>query len=794
MSRWLHVVVAVLLAACGDDPTPNGHTLTLTPDRGVVAAYIVVASTDAEPAAWTLGCAPDAPATPVTTGPLACAGPTLTVDTADALHLVVKAAGYEHATADVPAAATGDDTLPLTALPAPEATPDYATGFAPDDPGAAAAFRALALPFVSELGQTLVVKFFVADVPGADGPPTVYFQNTRDHQLHYDFYRDVLGGPDTRTQFEQHTYHGADRANAAGTLVLYADLVAPYAAPVALTFFPSDDLTPAQALRIHQLVEARLPFLARTGATDRLVYLPAGAVQEAAATAAAADLARGGAAWVDHAGLYGALTEQLLNPGVAFGTLRRLCPEDLAHTVVSYTDVLLLTRLPNDLPIVGGTITEELQTPLAHVNVAARARGTPNLALLGASDHPDVAPLVDHLVRFEVTTTGWSIRAATLAEAQIFWASRAPEPFTPTADLTVDGLPDFADLGFDDAVAIGVKAANLAELHALMPEVAPDGFAVPFRHYDAFMGSAEANLLHCNDARTDCLKEGRPGDVCDAARTLCLPPDGVETLTAHVDRLLSDAAFQSDSTLREASLDSLRWIIRHAPVDPTFGAALDAKVADRFGPGARVRLRSSTNAEDLPTFSGAGLYSSYGADAAGADRASSEIRKVWASAWNWRAFEERAFWNIDQRAIRMGVAVHRAYPDEQINGVLITRNLADPTIAGFYVNVQLGEVAVTNPAIGAVPEVFTIVESPVGGVQVIRQRFSSLSPDAPLMTAAEIQRLYLAAAAIQQHFAPLYGQNPYSFAVDLEFKLHGPDRALAIKQARPYHDAAGAAP
>ncbi|TNF36003.1 MAG: hypothetical protein EP329_05660, partial [Deltaproteobacteria bacterium] len=736
-----------------------------------------------------------APAAPATAGPLACEGATLTVDTAAALHLVVKAPGFEHATTDVAAGARGSESLPLAAVPTPEATADYATGFDGADVAAdVAAFRALGVPFHTELGDTVVVKFYVDDLWGASGPPTLYLQDTRDHLLHFDFYRDVLGGTLSRTAFEQATYHGADRTAAAGTLVLYDDLTSPWAAPVALTFFPSDDLTPAMALRIHQLIEARLPFLAPEGAADRLVYLPAGAVQEAAATAADADFARADAPWVDHEQLYGALTEQLLNPGVAFGTLRRLAPEDLAHTVVSYTDVLLLTRLPNDLPIVGGTITEELQTPLAHVNVAARARGTPNLALLSAGEHPDIAPLIGEMVRFEVTTTGWSVRAATLDEAKAFWESRAPEPFTPTADLTVEGLLDFDDIGFADATAVGVKAANVAELHHLLPNAAPDGFAVPFSAYDHFMATAEANLLRCNDARTDCLKEGRTEAVCEAARALCLPPDGTETLSAHVDRLLGDADFQADAELREASLDGLRWIIRHVPVDADFGAALDAHVVARFGAGARIRLRSSTNAEDLPTFSGAGLYSSYGADATGDDVASADIRKVWASAWNWRAFEERAFWNIDQRAIRMGVAVHPAYTDEQANGVLITRNLADPTIEGFYVNVQEGEVAVTNPESGVVPEVFTIVGSPAGGVQVIRQRFSSLSPDAPLLSTAEVARLYLAAAQIRDHFAPLYGERPDQFAVDIEFKFHGPDRALAIKQARPYHDAAGATP
>jgi len=269
----------------------------------------------------------------------------------------------------------------------------------------------------------------------------------------------------------------------------------------------------------------------------------------------------------------------------------------------------------------------------------------------------------------------------------------------------------------------------------------------------------------------------------------CRPPgDAPETLLAYRDRLLDDPAFQSDSAAREASLDGLRGLIRHLPVDADFGAALDGHIAARFGAGARVRLRSSTNAEDLPEFSGAGLYDSYAADATGADAASLEIRKTWASVWNWRAFEERAFWNIDQRAVRMGVAVHPNFPDEQCNGVLITRNLADPTVAGFYVNVQAGELAVTNPQGGAIPEVFTIAEAPAGGMQVIRQRFSTLSPDAPLMTDAEVNALYAAAYEVQRHFAALCGRDPYDLAMDLEFKLHGPERRLIIKQARPYHD------
>jgi len=769
----------VLGLGCGDvhEAPATDYTLTVRdPSGGPVAAVALVSS----------GTAP--------TFALATDDGVLSLDHVTApTHIALKARGFERAAVDIAAATTGTGTLTLTPVAAPTATADYTTSFTADASGAAA-FAALATTFSSELGRAQVVKFYIAELASADGTattPVVYFQNTNKHPLHYDFYRDVLGRAGTRRSFEDATYHGQGRLAAAGTLLAYPDLAEPVAAPVAITFFPSDDLEPALALRIEELIEARMPFLDREGGSSALLYLPAGDVQEVATRAADTTFVRAGQRWVSHTDLYGGLSEQRLNRGVAFGTLRRLTPEALETTVVSVRDVLVLTRLPNSLPIVGGTITEELQTPLAHVNVAARVRGTPNLSLLGASDDPIIAPLIGSLVRFEVTSESWSLRAATLAEAEAFWSNHVHEPWSPEADVTTDGLPDFASLGFSDARMIGVKAANLAELYHILPDNAPNGFAVPFHYYDQFMATSLVTADLCARAQADCLEEGRAFAACDAAKLLCLPTSA-EVLYAHVDRLLADTTFKSDSAVRDASLDSLRWLIRHIPVDPAFGGALDARIVEVLGANARVRLRSSTNAEDLPEFSGAGLYDSYGADAAGDDRASLEIRKVWASVWNWRAVEERSFWGIDQRAVRMGVGVHPSFPDEQANGVMLTLNVADPTVAGFYVNVQKGEVPVTNPTDGAVPEVFSIVEAPGGGVQVIRQRFSTLSPTTPLMTNGEVAALYQSAASVQRHFAPLYGADPSAFALDLEFKLHGPARALIIKQVRPYHDPSGA--
>ncbi len=705
--------------------------------------------------------------------------------------ITVKARGYGFVSSDVSSdglPVEGDAwvaDVPVEALAGFEQNEDYATGFGADG---LADFEALAVKSETELGPVLLVKFYIADV---QSEPRVYFQNTLDHPLHYEFAREVLGVAMTRSEFEASTYRGEDRTAMAGTLVYYPSLSAPSEAlgvsaqsPFALTFFPSDDLTPEQVVLAHRRIEERLGFAPLNGAEQRLVYVPAGSVQEADLDGAK-DLLRGrGAAWLTREELYGDLSLQILNEGLAYGTLRVLSPQELETTIVSFTDVLILTALPNWLPIVGGTITEELQTPLAHVNLAAHTRGTPNIALPGASAREDIAKLIGKLVRFEVKDGTYTIEETTLQEAQDFWNSQHHDPFSPDYDDTRTGLIPFDDLHFEDSISVGVKAANLAELHHVIPDHAPDGFAVPFSYYADFMTVTTVSAEACDDALADCTSEGRSAEICDDARAFCLAGEQPESLWDYVTRLEGDPALAADAPRREAALDGLRHHMTHAKVDATFGAALDAEVASRFG-SSKVRLRSSTNSEDLEDFSGAGLYTSTGAWATGDQAASREIRKVWASVWSWKAYEERAFWSIDHMAVRMGVGVHLAFEDEAANGVLITQNIADLSVAGMYVNVQQGEVSVTNPEGGELPEIFSIIPAPLG-IQVARQRYSSLSPDAPIMTDAEVRELYQTAADVQDYFAALYGVSPVTLALDIEFKLEGADRHLAFKQARPY--------
>ncbi|MBN2361760.1 MAG: hypothetical protein JXR83_20070, partial [Deltaproteobacteria bacterium] len=586
--------------------------------------------------------------------------------------------------------------LAIEVLPPFEANADYRTGF--EATSGLQDFVDMAYSTPNELGQLNVVKFYIDQL---DSTPRVFFQNTRRHPIHFDFVRGVLGKPLTLDQFEQQTYHGADRTAMGGNVIIYRDLdVAsalleqPVRAPITVEFFPNDDLSPIQALTAYSLIQERLLFAPLAGDEHRLFYAPAGSAHEAQLMAEQRAFARRGALWLTNQELYGSLELQLLNPGIAFGTLRVMTPEDLAVSIVSFKDVIVLERLPNEIPIIGGTITEEFQTPLAHVNVAARSRGTPNIALRNASGDARVAPLIGKLVRFEVGAGEFSLREAALDEAIAFWDARNnQDPLIPAFDLGRSGLWDFDDLAFADSIFVGVKAANVAVLHQLIGDKAPDGFAVPFFYYDQFMHSHVVDHERCRAASAACEADGRVPMLCWRAQQICdRPKRGPEDLQQYAERLLDEPDLQQDSPLREAALAGLRHMIETAPVGAAFAQELTALIGEQFG-DQQVRLRSSTNSEDLPEFSGAGLYNSCSAFAAGERAASDRIRKTWASVWNWRAFEERAFWNVDHAAVRMGVLVHLSSDDERVNGVLITQNIADLSAPGMYVNVQKGEVS-----------------------------------------------------------------------------------------------------
>ena len=647
------------------------------------------------------------------------------------------------------------------------------------------------------MGASYLVKILISDF-GTDSAE-VHFMNSKKFFYHYDFAEMVLGETRSLAVFNQETYFSAEKNTVAGTLAYYASVDS----MIALTFFPTDYITPVQVAAVYKLVQERLLFLNSKGAKNRLFYMPAGSTAERAAAEYANEFKKADILVFTHAELFGDIPYQIMNTGTAYGTLRKLTAAELDTAIVSSHDILILETLPAEIPLVAATITKDAQTPLSHVNLAAKARKTPNVSFNGNELPDSLLALCGKLVKLDVKANSYTVGEATLEEAQAFWNKNVRNPIKLTYDLSDSGFIDFANLDFKSSKSVGVKAANLAELHKLLPENSPDGFAVPFYHYSNFMDYAQVTEELCGRSFEDCGKEGRASEICTQVKNACISTlrqaqSAVSreaepavaprvSLRGYITNVIAREDFKTDTRLREAMLDNIRYMFKHIPVEKSFGDALDAKVRTLYGE-AGVRLRSSTNSEDLEDFNGAGLYKSVKATAREKDLPSDEIRKEWASVWSFKVFEERTLWNIDHMSVQMAVAVHEAYPNEVANGVIITQNIADYSVAGIYANIQVGETSITNPEGGELPEIISIIPSPppARGVQSVLLQHSSLSPDSLILTDGEIYRLYQFVQRIQNRFAELYNVYSDALALDIEFKVMGEERKLIFKQVRPY--------
>ncbi len=250
--------------------------------------------------------------------------------------------------------------------------------------------------------------------------------------------------------------------------------------------------------------------------------------------------------------------------------------------------------------------------------------------------------------------------------------------------------------------------------------------------------------------------------------------------------------FKSDPVVRAEALLQVQQAILEQPVDAALLAEVEQAVFDRWG-NERVRLRSSSNTEDLPNFTGAGLYTSVPAYW-GDDDANIEdgLRTVWASLWNPRAYDERRFAGIDAANIGMGVLVHPAYQSEEANGVVLTRDVTDLSRGDiYYINAQAGEASVTNPAPGVATDQFVYrwFRTPLLMYQSESSMVEALDRQSEhVLSESEAKELACAMASIHAWFKPLLdpdNENSY-FTMESEFKFIGEERQLLIKQARPH--------
>jgi hypothetical protein len=452
--------------------------------------------------------------------------------------------------------------------------------------------------------------------------------------------------------------------------------------------------------------------------------------------------------------LYKAAGYQPFHKGSAIGKLR-IVRAAAEASVFAPDEIVILPEPLTDITPVAGIISQSFSTPLSHVNLRAAAWDIPNVGLRDAAK--TYAALDGKMVRFDAGDTSASVRAATATEIATWHKERSERTAVqvPKADLAATALSTLDTLRATDASAYGSKTANLGEIvNAKLAGVAvPPGFGVPISYYAAHLKAA-----------------------------------GID---ARLQALLVDPKFRASLAERKSALEKIRQEIRDAPLAPAFAAALAASLQKLTPEGAGVFVRSSTNAEDLPGFSGAGLYDTV-PNVRGAEAVAVAVKKVWASVWNLAAYEERELYRIDHRQVygavlvQIGIAATAA-------GVLVTCHPTDPldkntlTInakSGLGLRVvdgkKLPEILLYNTFQRSLrivsrsdEDTMLVFDADGGGVREV----PSPKKGEPILTNARVVRLAAAAVKIRGIF-------PKDRPLDIEWVLRGED--VFIVQSRPY--------
>lgn len=319
---------------------------------------------------------------------------------------------------------------------------------------------------------------------------------------------------------------------------------------------------------------------------------------------------------------------------------------------IGFNEILVLKETPISLPPVAGVIVSEPSTPLSHINLLVKGWGVPNAYIKNA--HELLKEYDGWWVEFETLKDRYTLKRAGIKQIDEYQKRLAArkDMMTPRADLSERRLLDLRLQRARMADAYGAKSANLGEVARarLRGITVPNGFTLPIHYYERFIKDNE--------------------------------------LEEPVYEMLNDQRFVHDPPYRRERLAAMRERIQRGAFDQRLRAELLRKVRVEYA-GKGLFVRSSSNVEDLPNFSGAGLYTTV-PNVKEEDKLVEAIKTVWASLWNFEAYEARERANIDHSKAYMAVLLQEGVNADSA-GVLITADPFDAENRGaMYISAKRG--------------------------------------------------------------------------------------------------------
>lgn len=479
-----------------------------------------------------------------------------------------------------------------------------------------------------------------------------------------------------------------------------------------------------------------------------------------------------------------------LNKGRARGRLRFFGSEaDYRNkfTTLEWSDIIVMDRVPDDIPRISGIINAKPTTPLSHTNVLASGWNIPNAIQAGIDERIQTEGLDNCWVLYEVDSDQKTVKLEKIEkpsgiESKPDWYTQqirleAPETaHTPVENLTKLRLPD--------RFRYGTKAANLGELHWILSE----GSQRLLGFYRISRPPRE-NLLPYLRQRLEAPEDADlAATAWDFLRSNIKVPRGIAIPFSIQQEFLQGSPqiqqmigkLKMALELRHKNIEplclALEHMIRSTRMPGKFLDYIDSQIVRHLGGVSSFVVRSSSNAEDLENFSAAGIYESIN-HVKTAGEIFDSIREVWASLISARSVRLRQEASIPLDDCYMGVIIQEEISSE-LGGVLVTKNPANGSdFRNVYINVSAKSVkSVVQGSDLPYQYLYNTVE---GGGRTLS--IGGAKEDLGAGRKTLLQKLALAGRLLQSHFSQDY---EFATPLDIEWIIKG--GSIYIVQVRPY--------
>lgn len=664
--------------------------------------------------------------------------------------------------------------MSLTSVVAPSTSPENV---------AALVGERLSLSALHQLCGTLGGYSFVKVVVDRE-LRTIHFLNDARHSFHAIYIgEEILGVPEARVRAEidgynERFYHAPDRRFLLGILALHTRQEKKI---LSLETVEVDTMPAALIREFHafvaEYVDPALP----------LLFKPANQLQERLVREIpATELPR-----VFAHELFSTAPFVALNPGTTTGRLRAFRTEAeyraaTATAGLAWSDIIVMDRVPDDIPRLSGIVNARHTTPLSHTNVLATGWQIPNAVQLGALAEIDRRGLDGKWVEYTVDNRSLTLREVDepADAAPPSWYAQRVTLEEPESDHSP--IVNLARLRAADRYRYGTKAANLGELH----HVLACGSQRLLGFYQVPRPPRENLLPHL--AQLLGVPAGASvADLSDAARRLLderiRVPRGIALPFSLQRRFLESSpriqqaigklkmALELDAREIEPLCVELQSLIRSARMPGALAGEIDSALVSQLAGVRAFVVRSSSNAEDLAGFSAAGIYESIN-HVTTAERIFASVKEVWASLVSVRSVRLRRQAGISLDECYMGVVIQEQVAAD-FGGVLVTTNpMNRADFRTVYVNVSPKVTDVVDGSTLPMQYLYSTVE---GGGRTVS--LGDAAADLDERAHEQLQRLAVAGRLLQAHFSPDY---TFDSPVDVEW-LADRDH-VHIVQLRPY--------